>query len=247
MPMELTPVTFALVGIAFALAGMVKGMIGMGLPTVAMSVLGLLMAPAQAVALLALPTLVTNTWQLLAGPAFLGLAKRFATLILGCMAGAYFGAGLLTHSGLAGAVLGAVLCAYGVFGLAAPQFRVPARLEQPLAPVVGLLSGLLYGSTGLAVIPLIPFLTSLRLDKEALIQAFGLTFSACAIGLSLGLAAGHRMELAVTGTSLIALVPALAGMALGQRLRERMRQDSFRRLFLGWMIVIGLYMLVRAA
>jgi uncharacterized membrane protein YfcA len=244
--MELTPATLTLIGAAFALAGMVKGMIGMGLPTVAMSVLGLSLGPTQAVALLALPTLVTNTWQLLAGPGFVPLLRRFATLILGCTVGAFYGASLLAHGSLAGAILGAVLTAYGIFGLVAPKLHVPDRLEQPLAPFVGLASGLLYGSTGLGVIPLIPFLSSLQLEKDALIQAFGLTFSACAIGLTFGLAAEHRMELTVTSTSLFALLPALAGMALGQRLRDRMRQETFRRLFLAWMVIIGLYMLIHA-
>jgi uncharacterized membrane protein YfcA len=70
--MLITPATLSLIGLAFMLAGMVKGIIGMGLPTVAMSVLGLLMGAPEAVALLALPTLVTNTWQLLGAPVLAG-------------------------------------------------------------------------------------------------------------------------------------------------------------------------------
>ena len=52
----------------FVVAGFVKGVTGMGLPTVAMGVLGTLMLPAQAAALLLLPSFVTNVWQLFAGP-----------------------------------------------------------------------------------------------------------------------------------------------------------------------------------
>ena len=49
---------------------MVKGAIGLGLPTVAMGLLGSVMPPAEAAALLLVPSLVTNVWQLLAGPRF---------------------------------------------------------------------------------------------------------------------------------------------------------------------------------
>ncbi|HEY0438739.1 MAG TPA: sulfite exporter TauE/SafE family protein, partial [Xanthobacteraceae bacterium] len=53
----------AAVAAAFVLAGLVKGVIGMGLPTVAMGLLGLAMPPAQAAALLLIPSFVTNVWQ----------------------------------------------------------------------------------------------------------------------------------------------------------------------------------------
>jgi hypothetical protein len=45
---------------AFLLAGFVKGVIGMGLPTVSIGLLGLLMTPIQAAAILVVPSLVTN-------------------------------------------------------------------------------------------------------------------------------------------------------------------------------------------
>ena len=244
--MTMTPSTLAVVGLTFMLAGMVKGVIGMGLPTVAMSVLGLFMGTPEAVALLAVPTLVTNTWQLVGGPRFGELLRRLAPLLLTLLAGAYFGAGLLAHGAFVAGALGGVLAAYGLFGLLAPQLHVPPHLEKPLAPLVGLLSGALYGATGLAAIPLIPYLTSLKLDKDELIQAFGLTFSTCAIGLTLGLLGGGRMAMSVTGTSLLALLPAMAGMLAGQRIRRHMKPEIFRRFFMTWMLVIGLYMLVQA-
>ena len=44
----------------FLLAGMIKGVIGLGLPTIAMGLLGLAMAPSQAAALLIIPATLTN-------------------------------------------------------------------------------------------------------------------------------------------------------------------------------------------
>ena len=51
----------------FLLAGMVKGVVGLGLPTIAVGLLGLVMAPLQAAALLIIPSMVTNIWQLCDG------------------------------------------------------------------------------------------------------------------------------------------------------------------------------------
>ena len=61
---------------AFLLAGFVKGVIGLGLPTVSIGLLGLLMTPAQAAAILVVPSLVTNVWQAVVGGGFLALARR---------------------------------------------------------------------------------------------------------------------------------------------------------------------------
>src|ERR1700745_3883952 len=52
----------------FILAGLVKGVTGLGLPTVSMGLLGLAMSPVQAAGLLLVASLVTNLWQLFAGP-----------------------------------------------------------------------------------------------------------------------------------------------------------------------------------
>ena len=48
----------------FIAAGIVKGVVGLGLPTLSMALLALAMALAQAAALLILPSLVTNVWQM---------------------------------------------------------------------------------------------------------------------------------------------------------------------------------------
>ena len=61
-------VVIALTSTIFIAAGIVKGVLGMGLPTVAIGLLGLVIAPVEAAAMLVLPSLITNVWQLIAGP-----------------------------------------------------------------------------------------------------------------------------------------------------------------------------------
>ena len=55
------------------LAGFVKGAIGLGLPTVSIGLLGLMMTPAQAAAIMVAPALITNVWQASVGGGLLPL------------------------------------------------------------------------------------------------------------------------------------------------------------------------------
>lgn len=240
--------TIALITVAFVAAGLVKGVMGMGLPTVAMGMLGLVMAPVTAAAILVVPTLATNLWQLFAGPALGELLRRTATMMLGIFVGAFFGIGVLTGESafLAEAALGAVLAMYGVIGLVAPRFVVPRSQEYWLSPSIGLLTGLLGGATGIFVIPAVPYLSSLGLDREGLIQALGISFTvsivalACALGVT---GQFHRTEIVF---SFVAVIPALAGMFIGQHLRNRLQPATFRKWFFRGLIVLGLYMVMRS-
>jgi len=241
------PVAFAIIAAAFLLAGAVKGVIGMGLPTVAMGVLGLVMPPVQAAALLVVPSLATNVWQMLAGPAFGAALRRFATMLVGVCVGIFLGIGLLTGAAqtLASALLGGVLVVYGALGLTAARFAVPRRAERWLSPLVGLATGLLTGATGVFVVPAVPYLGSLGLERETLIQTLGLSFTVSTIALVAGLAATGQFPASVAATSAFALVPAFAGMFVGQLIRRRIHPDAFRRWFFAGLVVLGAYMLVR--
>ncbi|HHZ9350339.1 TPA: sulfite exporter TauE/SafE family protein [Klebsiella pneumoniae] len=89
---DLHTISFLLIFIA---AGLVKGVTGMGLPTVAMGLLGLLMPPQAAAALLVLPSLLTNLWQLLAGPALAQIVRRLWLMMTGIIIGTLAGSSLL--------------------------------------------------------------------------------------------------------------------------------------------------------
>lgn len=239
----------AWVAFTFVAAGFVKGVVGMGLPTVAMGVLSLVMAPVAAAAMLVVPSLVTNLWQLLAGPAFGALARRLATMMIGVVAGTMAGIGVLTgpSTALAAMALGAVLALYGAAGLAAPRFAVPRRAEPWLSPAIGLVTGLITGATGVFVIPAVPYLSSLGLAKAELIQALGLSFTVSTVALALALGLDGRFRLDAAGVSVLAVLPALAGMFAGQRVRERLLPERFRQWFFAGLVVLGAYMIARAA
>lgn len=232
---------------AFVAAGLVKGVLGMGLPTVAMGLLGLVMAPASAAAVLVIPSLITNLWQLLAGPRFGALARRLATMMLAVCVGTALGIGVLTgqSASVAGAALGAVLALYGLVGLTARRFSVSTGAERWASPLVGLVTGLITGATGVFVIPAVPYLNSLGLEKDELIQALGLSFTVSTIALASALVLQGQYHWAGAWGSLLAVVPALVGMFIGQSIRSRLQPDAFRRWFFIGLVVLGIYMLGR--
>ena len=48
----------------FLLAGTVKGLVGLGLPTIVIALTSLVLPLTESIALIALPTIITNVWQI---------------------------------------------------------------------------------------------------------------------------------------------------------------------------------------
>ncbi|MEN9589317.1 MAG: hypothetical protein RLZZ481_1103 [Pseudomonadota bacterium] len=238
----------ALTGLIFVAAGLVKGVLGMGLPTVAIGFLGLVIAPVEAAAMLVLPSLITNVWQLIAGPNFRALSKRFGTLLLGICLGTPFGVSFITsgNTQIVTAGLGIVLAIYGAFGLSAARLTVAPQSEWWLSPVMGFCTGILMGATGISALPVAPYFTALGLKKDDLIQALGLSFTVSSFALAVGLLLTGQFQMTIAAASLVALIPAFAGMFLGQRLRNKMPQDLFKKCFFGGLLLLGVYMTYRA-
>ncbi|MBP2228655.1 putative membrane protein YfcA [Azospirillum agricola] len=246
MPSHSLPI-IAAVALTFLLAGGVKGMIGLGLPTVAMGLLGLVMPPAEAASLLIVPSFVTNVWQLASGPGFGPLLERLWPMMAGVCLGTWVGAGFLASdaSGVATMALGIALVLYAILGLSSARLRVPAGSERWMGPLVGLATGLVTAATGVFVIPAVPYLQALALEREELVQALGLSFTVSTVALAAGLAQHGVFAGALVGMSLLALLPSLAGMLLGQWLRLRVRQDTFRRCFFLGLLALGAHLALR--
>lgn len=237
----------ATIAAVFVVAGVVKGVTGMGLPTVAMGLLGALMSPLAAAGLLLAPSFVTNVWQLLVGPRFGALALRLWPMMAGVALGTLLGGSLIASGEvrLTTAALGGALALYAGHALLARPWRVPARAEPWAGPLVGAVTGLVTGGTGVFVVPAAPYLQALGLERDDLVQALGLSFTVSTLALAAALAWRGAFAAGDLGASLLAVAPALAGMAAGQAIRSRISPARFRRWFLLGLLVLGLEMLTR--
>lgn len=240
------PALTVLVIVTFLLAGAVKGVIGLGLPTIAMGLLGLAMPPAQAAALLIVPSTLTNLWQLAAGGHLPALLRRLGPMLMMIFVGTLAGSTWLgIDSGpWAAHALGGALVIYALYGLLGPQLRVAAHREGWLGPLCGLLTGVVTAATGVFVIPAVPYLQSLGLNRDALIQALGLAFTVSTVALACGLAGQDALGGQALGASLLMLAPALLGMLAGQWLRQRISAALFKRCFFIGLAVLGGHLMV---
>jgi uncharacterized membrane protein YfcA len=232
------------IGAIFILAGAVKGVLGLGLPTVAVGLLGAVMTPVQAAALVIVPSFVTNVWQLLAGPGFIALARRLWLLLIGLCIGTLVGGWLVPvdNSGRARIALGIALLCYAAVGLFVPRLTVPRRAEWWLSPIFGVLTGVVTAMTGVFVVPMVPYIQALGLQRDDLVQALGLSFTVATVALAVVLVGNDQLHLSLAGLSLYALGAGLAGMVVGQMVRKRINPKTFRLCFFVGMMLLGAHL-----
>ena len=232
----------------FALAGFVKGVIGLGLPTISMGLLAVIMPPVEAAAILLLPSLLTNIWQAIAGPSLRPIAWRLWPLFTGVCVGTWAGMGFMTgalaHYGEA--VLGIALVNYAITGLIQVPLTVGRNHERVVGPAIGIVTGLITAATGVFVIPAVPYLQAIGLEKEELVQALGLSFTVSTLALAVNIAAAGALDVSVAGVTFVALALTFAGMWLGQIIRLRMSPLRFRRWFFIGLLLLGAYLVARS-
>lgn len=232
---------------AFWLAGFVKGVIGMGLPTVGIGLLGLIMSPAQAAAILVVPSLVTNVWQCLAGGGLTALVQRMWPMLAGICVGTFVGAVFLPNTGSVQAILwlGVALAAYAALGLFKVHFRVPPRAEWWLGPLVGIATGAITVATGVFALPGVPYIQALQFERDKLVQALGLSFTVSTVTLAFALAHAGEMTTALAVPSLVALTVVMIGMVLGQIVRGKVKAETFRLFFFIGLFALGVHLALR--
>jgi uncharacterized protein len=233
---------------AFLLAGFVKGVIGLGLPTVSMGLLAVTMPPAQALAIVIVPAVVTNIWQTFVGPYLRDIIRRLWPLMIGTALGIWLNAGSLTgpYARYGAIALGVLLVAYAMIGLNKFSFTVARRDEKWIGGIVGVATGVISAATGVQVIPSMPFMQAIGMEKDELVQALGVFFTVATLGLTINLTASGLLTVATALPGAVAMACAFAGMYIGQAVRGRMPAEAFRRWFLIAMIFLGLYLAASA-
>jgi len=232
----------------FVLAGLVKGAVGLGLPTVSLALLTATLGLVEGMALMLVPSLVTNCWQALAGGRLRWILRRLWTFLAAASIGTWLFVGLIAKSDLSllSALLGITLIAYAAFGLLSPALPPPGRKESWLSPVMGFATGALTGLTGSFTVPGVPYFQALAMPKDTLIQAFGVSFTVATLALGLSLRGANLIPVETGALSAVAVLPALAGMVLGRKIRGRLSEDAFRRALLAALGLLGAYIVLKS-
>jgi len=237
------------VSATFLLAGTVKGIIGLGLPTVSLALLTVTLGLPDAMALILVPSLITNLWQALVGGNGWVIFRRLWLFLLSASAAVWLGVAVLTRVNLywLSALLGVLIVVYSVVALAGLNLTLTKKQETGLAPLVGLINGLLTGMTGAFVVPGVFYLQSIGLARDMLIQAMGMLFTVSTLALGISLQANHLLTVELGQMSVVALLPAIIGMTIGQRIRIKLPEQHFRRIFFISLLILGAYILVNSS
>src|SRR6201991_3176382 len=240
--------TLILVGAVFLLAGLVKGVIGLGLPTVSMGLLAVTMSPGQAIAIVIVPAIVTNVWQTFGGPYLRDIIRRLWPMLAGTAFGIWLNGGLLTGPSAPYAAVGRafLLALNAIVGLRKLNFTVAPGNEKWVGGIVGIITGMISAATGVQVIPSVPFMQAIGLERDELVQALGVFFTVATVALAFTLTTAGLLTAATALPGGVAMATSFGGMFVGQAVRTRMQPAVFHRWFHLSMILLGLYLAANA-
>lgn len=232
----------------YLLGGFVKGALGFGLPLVAISLLPLVVPVDMALMLNAVVIPLSNLNQLLRAGRAGAAAKRFWPLGLGLAIGIPVGALLIsavTEAQLTLA-LGLVVVLFTVLSFVAPRLAVPAAAERPVGVGVGVGAGVVGAMTSANGPVFVMYLVGLKLERALYMATLAWLFLLTGLLISgaywsLGWFTMERLMIGV-----LCLVPAFAGMWVGDWAANRLSAERFRMLVIVALFVLGVNLIRRA-
>ncbi len=243
------PVYIALVSLALLLAGMIKGAAGMGLPTTAVSLMTLALDPRTAIALLLMPMIATNAWQVWRSGEILRACRTYLPFALTLMVGVAVTVLMAKNASdrTLLAILGVTLLVFVAVNASRWAPSIPASFDTPAQTVAGIVAGVLGGLTSVWAPPMAVYLAARRVGKDEFVRACGLLIFLGSLPLAFGYLRQGFLTPGLFWISVLLLVPTFAGFAVGERLRHRLSEDGFRRFLLVIFALMGLNLIRRAA
>lgn len=242
-------ITFAVITLAMVLGGAVKGVTGIGLPIVAMAFILHFVDPIVTLAILVLPILITNLWQAARSGNIMRPLRRFWPMILTFLIFLFVGAQLVValDTNVLFGVLGVCVVAFSASNLFRPRpHPLTPATEKWAGPVAGALGGLLGGLSTIWGPPMMMLLMMLKLDKDEWVRTIGLVWFSGAVPLTIAYWQNGVLNADTAPLSAYACIPGMVGIRIGELVRDRIPQDTFRKVLLAALVIIGLNLIRRA-
>lgn len=238
---------FVLVLVVIAFAAAVKGALGFGFPLISVPIAANLIGARTAVVLIAVSVVFSNLLILIRGGGSVAQLRRFAGMLLGVIFGTAIGAQLLRRldPGVLSMVVGVTAVLFAIVGLWEKTPAVSSRAQVYVGPSVGLVSGVLGGTTGIFAPLIAAYVHSLQLEKRLFV--FWLTAAFFVGGVAQTLSY-YRLGLytkALLGYALATFAPVLVGTQIGFRVQDRLPVQTFRRFVLLLVLLSGLNLILR--
>ncbi len=233
---------------AMLAGGLVKGVVGIGLPLVAMPIMANFIPIPKAIALLILSSFATSVWQSADGGLFTPSVKRFWPMLIGIAIGVAISVKALATFDvkLLYMILGAIVTVFASMLQRRLVFAVAPRAERWVAPLAGIVAGLIGGLSMLFGPIYAMYLSGLKLGKELFVAAISLFNVWATVVLAIAMAQNDLLGGADLMASLLALIPSSLGVLLGTKLRHRINEEVFRKALAVVLFLIGLNLVRRA-
>lgn len=236
-----TPWWIAVPIAAFFVGGFIKGVFGIGVGLIAVAATSFVLKPSAAIALIALPMVVTNIRQAFPRGRRIGDYLIYWRLIVTMTAIIFVSAFLVaqTSSVVLGVVVGSMAIAFALFNLGVRFRPVPEQWDSTAQWIAGIAAGVSGGFSGLATIPVVAYLQACRVERDWFVQATGFIVLWSAVVILAAYLIAGVLTLELLMLSVLLLVPCLTGMWLGERMRRTLDTQEFRNLLLVLIIFIG--------
>lgn len=238
----------AIAGLCFLLAGTVKGVVGIGLPTTAIAVMSLWLDPRVAIAITLIPMVTSNAWQVFRMGQILDAARRYAVfgavLFFGVLATTYLSRDV-PQKVLIGA-LGAIIIVFSLINLWRAVPAIPDRFDRFAQILGGISAGIMGGLTAVWGPPMVIYLTSRRVSKDEFVRATGLLIFAGSIPLIAGYVGNGFLTWNLFWVSALMIIPTFLGFSIGEKIRDRLNGEAFRKTLLIVFLILGANLLRRA-
>lgn len=234
--------------LAVLLASYIKGVIGFGFPTISTPFLALFVDLRTAIVVLIFPNLVMDGIQTLRKPALLETLQRHWVLYLCGIAGTYLGTQLLVWfpSEKLLLILGVVVLVFVAVNVSRLRLRVAPRLERYLSPPIGLFAGVLGGVTNVPGTPLVLYFYALGMGKDEFIRSIAFSFLVYKVAQFTSVIYFGLLTWPLFGLSVLATTLGLGAFWLGLRTQDRVDQITFNRVVLGFLALLGVWLVVRS-
>jgi len=233
--------------LVYLLSGTIKGIVGIGLPTASIGLMSQFTDPRSAIALVIVPMVVTNAWQIYRSGYALRTAKRYAPFGVMLCIFIFISSGFAKYIGPAmlQVCVGLVVTLFAVDSLWRKPFVLNPRYDFPVQISAGILGGAMGGIAGIWSPTMVGYLIARQVDKDEFVRALGFMIFVGSIFLCFGYIKAGFLSESVAKLSALMVVPALIGFSLGEIIRQRLGAERFRRVVLIFFIVMGLNLVRR--
>ena len=233
---------------AMVLGGLVKGVTGIGLPVVCVAILSNFFPITFVLGVIVVPIVLTNLWQAVHAGNPMAPIRRFWPMIACLLVTIYLTAKLVARMApeLLYGLVGIAVVVFAVTSFIHPSRGLSPKTERWAGPLAGILGGLLGGISTLWGPPMMIYFVMLGLTKEVFIRTVGLVWFAGSIPLVAGYLENGLLTGEIAQVGALACLPGFAGLWLGTIARRYIDQETFRKVLLLALFVVGLNLIRRA-